>query len=314
MDIAKKDLGGNAEAEVVLYQPNETISIEVKLDVDYDTVWLTQAQMVELFASSKANISEHISNIFQQCELQPESTVRKFRIVRKEGARTVTRTIDHYNLDVIISVGFRVNSRQGISFRQWANKVLKEYLLRGYAVHQQIKLLEQRIDSKLLVQHDEIQHIRERQDRQQEQLDFFIRTSTPLAEMVFFEGDFYTARAALENLVKSALHRVVIIDGYVSALTLDILDVRAKGVEAVIYTSGVGAGMQRLMQEHDRLFPAPEEHIDIRKWRKESHDRWLVVDDKLYHCGHSLNANGGHKISAITLMGTSPEAILGQVR
>ena len=313
MDIAKKDYeGGNSQ--IVLYQPNETISIEVKLDVEYDTVWLTQQQMVELFASSKANISEHISNIFQQCELQPESTVRKFRIVRKEGARTVTRTIDHYNLDVIISVGFRVNSRQGISFRQWANKVLKEYLLRGYAVHQQIKLLERRVDDKLLIQHDEIRLIRERQERQQEQLDFFIRTSTPPAEMVFFEGDFYTARAALENLVKSALHRVVIIDGYVSALTLDILDVRAKGVEAVIYTSGVGAGMQRLMQEHDRLFPAPEEHIDIRKWRKESHDRWLVVDDKLYHCGHSLNANGGHKISAITLMGTSPEAILGQVR
>ena len=313
MDIAKKDYeGGNSQ--IVLYQPNETISIEVKLDVDYDTVWLTQAQMVELFASSKANISEHISNIFQQCELQPESTVRKFRIVRKEGARTVTRTIDHYNLDVIISVGFRVNSRQGISFRQWANKVLKEYLLHGYAVHQQIKLLERRVDDKLLIQHDEIRLIRERQERQQEQLDFFIRTSTPPAEMVFFEGDFYTARAALENLVKSALHRVVIIDGYVSALTLDILDVRAKGVEAVIYTSGVGAGMQRLMQEHDRLFPAPEEHIDIRKWRKESHDRWLVIDDKLYHCGHSLNANGGHKISAITLMGTSPEVIIGQVR
>ena len=312
MDIAKKDLGGNSQ--IVLYQPNETISIEVKLDVEYDTVWLTQQQMVELFASSKANISEHISNIFQQGELQPESTVRKFRIVRKEGARTVTRTIDHYNLDVIISVGFRVNSRQGISFRQWANKVLKEYLLRGYAVHQQIKLLEQRVDDKLLIQHDEIRQIRERQDRQQEQLDFFIRTSTPPAEMVFFEGDFYTARAALENLVKSALHRVVIIDGYVSALTLDILDVRAKGVEAVIYTSGVGAGMQRLMQEHDRLFSAPEEHIDIRKWRKESHDRWLVIDDKLYHCGHSLNANGGHKISAIMLIGTSPEVILGQVR
>ena len=240
MDIAKKDLGGNSQ--IVLYQPNETISIEVKLDVEYDTVWLTQAQMVELFASSKANISEHISNIFQQGELQPESTVRKFRIVRKEGARTVTRTIDHYNLDVIISVGFRVNSRQGISFRQWANKVLKEYLLRGYAVHQQIQLLERRVDDKLLIQHDEIRQIRERQDRQQEQLDFFIRTSTPPAEMVFFEGDFY------------------------------------------------------------------------RKWRKESHDRWLVIDDKLYHCGHSLNANGGHKISAITLMGTSPEVILGQVR
>ena len=144
-------------------------------------MWLTQLQMVELFSSSKANISEHISNIFQQGELTPEATVRKFRTVRKEGNRMVTRDIDHYNLDMIISVGFRVNSRQGICFRQWANRVLKEYLLRGYAVHQQIKLLEQRIDNKFLIQHDEMRQIKERQDRQQEQLDFFIRTSTPPA-------------------------------------------------------------------------------------------------------------------------------------
>ena len=225
----------------------------------------------------------------------------------------VSRTIDHYNLDMIISVGFRVNSLQGIRFRQWSNRVLKEYIIRGYAIHQKIQLLEQKIDSKFLLQHDELQKIKERQDKQQEQLDFFIRTSTPPAEMVFFEGDFYTARAALERLVMSAKQRVVIIDGYVSALTLDILDVRTNGVEAVIYTSGVGAGMQRLIQEHDRMFPSPDEHIDIRKWRNESHDRWLIIDDKLYHCGHSLNANGGHKMSAITLMGTSPEVILREV-
>lgn len=307
-------LVSDSDSHIVLYQPDETISIEVKLDEGYDTVWLTQSQMVELFSSSKANISEHISNIFQQGELTPEATVRKFRTVRKEGNRLVTRKIDHYNLDMIISVGFRVNSKQGIYFRQWANRVLKEYLVRGYAVHQQIQLLEQRMDNKFLAQHDKMQQIKKRQDLQQEQLDFFIRTSTPPAEMVFFEGDFYTARSALESLVKSAKHRVIIIDGYVSALTLDILDVRSNGVEAVIYTSGVGIGMQRLMQEHDRMFPNPEAHIDIRKWNKQSHDRWLIIDDRLYHCGHSLNANGGHKMSAITLMGTSPEVILGEVR
>lgn len=129
--------------------------------------------------------------------------------------------------------------------------------------------------------------------------------------MVFFEGDFYTARVALENLVRSASHRVIVIDAYVSALTLDILNVRKSGVEAIIYTMGVGQGMLRLMNEHDRLFP--DAHIDIRKWSKESHDRWLVIDDTLYHCGHSLNANGGHKISAITRMGISPEDILSVV-
>ena len=153
--------------------------------------------------------------------------------------------------------------------------------------------------------------IEDTQVKQQQQLDFFIRTSTPPAEMVFFEGDFYTARVALENLVRSANHRVIIIDGYVSSLTLSVLDVRKPEVTATIYTTGVGQGMQRLMDEHDRLFP--NNHIDIRKWSNESHDRWLIIDDCLYHCGHSLNANGGHKISAITLMGTSPEVILSKV-
>ena len=223
----------------------------------------------------------------------------------------VARNIDHYNLDMIISVGFRVNSQQGIRFRQWANKVLKEYLLRGYVIHQQMLQMEQRIDSKLMMQHDEMQRIKDTQAKQQQQLDFFIRTSTPPAEMVFFEGDFYTARVTLENLVRTATHRVIIIDGYVSALTLDILNVRKPEVSATIYTAGVGQGMQRLIDEHDRLFP--DAHIDIHKWRKASHDRWLIIDDTLYHCGHSLNANGGHKISAITRMGTSPNVILAEV-
>ena len=310
MDIAKKDYeGGNSQ--IVLYQPNETISIEVKLDVEYDTVWLTQQQIADLFGVKQPAISKHLNNIFREGELDKNSVHSILEYTATDGKVYKTQ---FYNLDAILSVGYRVNSINATAFRRWATGVLKEHLLRGYSVNQQFLAIQRQMDIRFDEQYQRLSRLEDVQARQQEQLDFFIRTSTPPAEMVFFEGDFYTARAALENLVKSALHRVVIIDGYVSALTLDILDVRAKGVEAVIYTSGVGAGMQRLMQEHDRLFPAPEEHIDIRKWRKESHDRWLVVDDKLYHCGHSLNANGGHKISAITLMGTSPEVILGQVR
>ena len=310
MDIAKKDYeGGNSQ--IVLYQPNETISIEVKLDVDYDTVWLTQQQIADLFGVKQPAISKHLNNIFREGELDKNSVHSILEYTATDGKVYKTQ---FYNLDAILSVGYRVNSINATAFRRWATGVLKEHLLRGYSVNQQFLAIQRQMDIRFDEQYQRMSRLEDVQARQQEQLDFFIRTSTPPAEMVFFEGDFYTARAALENLVKSALHRVVIIDGYVSALTLDILDVRAKGVEAVIYTSGVGAGMQRLMQEHDRLFPSSEEHIDIRKWRKESHDRWLVVDDKLYHCGHSLNANGGHKISAITLMGTSPEVILGQLR
>lgn len=310
MDIAKKDYeGGNSQ--IVLYQPNETISIEVKLDVEYDTVWLTQQQIADLFGVKQPAISKHLNNIFREGELDKNSVHSILEYTATDGKVYKTQ---FYNLDAILSVGYRVNSINATAFRRWATGVLKEHLLRGYSVNQQFLAIQRQMDIRFDEQYQRLSRLEDVQARQQEQLDFFIRTSTPPAEMVFFEGDFYTARAALENLVKSALHRVVIIDGYVSSLTLDILDVRTKGVVAVIYTSGVGAGMQRLMQEHDRLFPAPEEHIDIRKWRKESHDRWLVVDDKIYHCGHSLNANGGHKISAITLMGTSPEVILGQVR
>ena len=310
MDISKKDYeGGNSQ--IVLYQPNETISIEVKLDVEYDTVWLTQQQIADLFGVKQPAISKHLNNIFREGELDKNSVHSILEYTATDGKVYKTQ---FYNLDAILSVGYRVNSINATAFRRWATGVLKEHLLRGYSVNQQFLTIQRQMDIRFDEQYQRMSRLEDVQARQQEQLDFFIRTSPPPAEMVFFEGDFYTARAALENLVKSALHRVVIIDGYVSALTLDILDVRAKGVEAVIYTSGVGAGMQRLMQEHDRLFSAPEEHIDIRKWRKESHDRWLVIDDKLYHCGHSLNANGGHKISAITLMGTSPEVILGQVR
>lgn len=216
-----------------------------------------------------------------------------------------------YNLDAIISVGYRVNSINATAFRKWATGVLKDYLLKGYSVNQQLLAMQRQLDTRFDEHSQRMTRIEDTQAKQQQQLDFFIRTSTPPAEMVFFEGDFYTARVALENLVRSANHRVVIIDGYVSARTLDILNVCKHGVEMLIYTGGVGRGMQRLMDEHDHLFP--EYHVDIRKWRKESHDRWLIIDDRLYHCGHSLDANGGHKISAITLMGIAPEVILSEM-
>ena len=226
------------------------------------------------------------------------------------SAGKVYRT-QFYNLDAIISVGYRVNSINATAFRKWATGVLKDYLLKGYSVNQQLLAMQRQLDTRLDEHSQRMTRIEDTQAKQQQQLDFFIQTSTPPAEMVFFEGDFYTARVALENLVRSANHRVVIIDGYVSARTLDILNVCKHGVEMLIYTGGVGRGMQRLMNEHDHLFP--DFHVDIRKWRKESHDRWLIVDDRLYHCGHSLDANGGHKISAITLMGTAPEVILSEM-
>ena len=287
------------DSQIVLYQPDDSIRLEVKLD--QDTVWLTQAQMTELFRTTRNNITMHIRNIFKENELDEKSVCKESLHTAADGKRYRTKI---YNLDVIISVGYRVKSPIGTRFRQWANAVIKQYLLQGYSVNRHLIALQENMDKRMT-------HIEDIQAKQQQQLDFFIRTSTPPAEMVFFEGDFYTARVALENLVRTANHRVIIIDGYVSSLTLSVLDVRKPEVSAIVYTAGVGQGMQRLMGEHDRLFP--DNHIDIRKWSNESHDRWLIIDDSLYHCGHSLNANGGHKISAITLMGTSPEVVLSKV-
>lgn len=296
------------ESQIVLYQPNESISLQVKIDASHDTVWLTQQQIADLFGTKRPAITKHLRNIFNSGELDQNSVSS---ILEHTAADGKTYKTQFYNLDAIISVGYRVNSINATAFRRWATRVLKNYLLKGYSVNQQLLAMQRQFDSRLEEHSLRMTRIEDKQAAQQEQLDFFIRTSTPPAEMVFFEGDFYTARVALENLVCSASHRVIVIDAYVSALTLDILNVRKSGVEAIIYTVGVGQGMQRLMNEHDRLFP--DAHIDIRKWSKESHYRWLVIDDTLYHCGHSLNANGGHKISAITRMGISPEDILSVV-
>ena len=310
------------DSQIVLYQPDDSVKLEVKLD--QDTVWLNRQQMAQLFGRDVKTIGKHINNALHE-ELALEATDASFAIVQPVGANFAptekrknsvvtkfatiaadgkTYQVEYYNLDVVLSVGYRVKSNRGILFRRWANTVLKDYLLQGYSVNRHLIALQENMDKRMT-------RIEDVQAKQQQQLDFFIRTSTPPAEMVFFEGDFYTARVALENLVRSANHRVIIIDGYVSSLTLSVLDVRKPEVTATVYTVGVGQGMQRLMDEHDRLFP--DSHVDIRKWRNESHDRWLIIDDSLYHCGHSLNANGGHKISAITLMGTSPDVILSKV-
>lgn len=290
-----------SEGEIVLYQPNENISLEVRLDATHETVWLTQQQIADLFGTKRPAVTKHLSNIFNSGELDQSSVSS---ILEHTAADGKTYKTQFYNLDAIISVGYRVNSLNATAFRRWATTVLRNHLLNGYSVNRQLVALQHHVDERLI-------RIEQRQDKQQQQLDFFIRTSTPPAEMVFFEGDFYTARAALEALVKTATTRVILIDGYVSSLTLSILDVRQAGVQAIIYTVGVGPGMTNLMQEHDRLFPTA--HIDIRKWRNESHDRWLIIDDTLYHCGHSLNANGGHRISAITRMQMSPDIILSQM-
>ena len=285
--------------EIVLYQPNDQLSIEVKLE--NETVWLTQQQMAMLFDVKENNITYHIQGIYKTRELEPEATTQKIRVVRLEGNRQVTRWIDFYNLDMIISVGYRVNSAHATQFRRWATTILKDYLLRGYAVNQQLLHLEERIDNRLLsIENTLADH--------QEKIDFFVRTSLPPVEQVFFEGEFFEARVLLERIIKTAQKRVIIIDAYIDAATFEMLDVRAKGVTADIYSD---SEHKTLRDAHNAS--AGVQPITTHKWSTASHDRWLIVDDRLYHCGHSVK-DLGKRLSAIMLMGESPEAILNHVK
>ena len=181
---------------------------------------------------------------------------------------------------------------------------MRNHLLYQHTAHLHLVALQQQIDNRFSLLEDRV-------TKNEQQLDFFIRTNTPPAEMVFFNGDFFTARVALEQLIKTARHRAIIIDPYVDAKTFDMLDVRAENILAEIYTSGIGQGMIRLRDAHNRQ--PNVRPIEIYKWRNESHDRWLIIDDSLYHCGHSLNALG-NKMSAITRMGIAPNVILSQIK
>jgi hypothetical protein len=266
-----------------------------------ETVWLTQQQMAQLFGVAENNITYHIRSIYKTQELEPTATTQKIRVVRQEGNRTVARSIDFYNLDMIISVGYRVNSANATQFRKWATRILKEYMLRGYAVNQRILAVEERIDRRL---QEHTEQIHELQDK----VDFFVRTNMPPAEQIFYNGQFFAARALLEKIIKTAKTRVIVIDAYVDAATFEMLDVRAKGVKADIYSGKNLNNMQKLHNTSSGLEP-----IDVHIWKEASHDRWLIIDDTVYHCGHSLK-DMGQKLSAIAQLGVDADDILKKIR
>ncbi len=278
--------------EIILYQPDETLALDVR--VEDETVWLTQAQIVDLFASSKANISEHLKHIFDSGELMRDTTVRKFRTVRQEGNRKVARTLEFFNLDVIISVGYRVNTVRGIQFRQWANKVLKEYLLRGYAVNQRLMQLEDRIDRRLS-EHD--RHLAQLDDK----VDFFVRSSLQPVEGVFFDGQIFDAYAFVAGLIRVAERRIVVIDNYVDDTVLVQLSKRKPGVTVDIYDGNISRQLRQDVERHNVQYPG----VTLHSYAK-AHDRFLIIDDVVYHIGASLK-DLGKKLFAFSKM----EAVTG---
>ncbi len=252
------------ENEIILYQPDKSVKLEVRLKGE--TVWLTQAQIAELFGTGRQAISKHLKNIFNSEELKEDAVCSILELTAADGKMYKTKT---YNLDAILSVGYRVNSKNATLFRQWANKVLKDYLLRGYAINQRLERLE-----KTVADHSE-------------KIEFFVRTSLPPSEGIFFDGQIFDAYAFAADLIKSARKSVVLIDNYVNESTLLMLSKRGEGVTATVYTGKVDKRLQLDLKRHNEEYPP----IELAEY-KQAHDRFLLIDTDVYHIGASLKDLG----------------------
>ena len=261
------------QGEIILYQPDEAVRLEVRLEDE--TVWLTQAQIAELFQRDGTVITKHINNVFKEKELEEKSNVHFLHIANSD------KPVKFFSLDVIISVGYRVKSVRGTQFRQWANKILKEYLLKGYSINQRLNDMEYRMNNrffqieKTIAEHDA-------------KIDFFVRTSLPPVEGIFFDGQIFDAYKFATDLIKSAKCSLVLIDNYVDESVLLMLSKRNIGVSATIYTQRITQQLQLDLDRHNSQYPP----IDIRTYR-DSHDRFLIIDNtEVYHIGASLKDLG----------------------
>ena len=288
--LSVNEVSAKGQNQIILYHPNDTISLEVRLE--NDTVWLTANQMSLLFDREESNIRRHIINIFNEDELERDINVHFLHV------NGVKKPVPYYTLDVVISVGFRVKSKQGILFRQWANKVLKEYLLRGYAINQRINLLEDKIDRKFAEHEAKLENINQ-------QIDFFVRTSLPPVEGVFHNGQIFDAYKFATDLIKSANKSLVLIDNYIDESVLLMLSKRKSGVTADIYTYPISQTLRQDLQKHNRQYSP----INIHN-HTTSHDRFLIIDDtEVYHIGASLK-DLGKKLFAFSKLNIPPSAIL----
>ena len=276
----------NQANEIILYQPDDTLALDVR--VEDESVWLNRNQIAELFGRDVKTIGKHINNSLRE-ELVGLPTVAKFATVQKEGNRMVTRYVEYYNLDVIISVGYRVKSSRGIQFRVWANKVLKDYLLRGYSINQRLMQLEDRIDRRLS-EHD--RHLLQLDEK----VDFFVRSSLQPKEGVFFNGQIFDAYALVADLIRQAKSRIVVIDNYIDDSVLIQLSKRKPGVTVDIYDGQISKQLRQDVEKHHEQYPG----VTLHKYTK-AHDRFLIIDEDVYHIGASLK-DLGKKLFAFSKM------------
>ena len=259
--------------EIIIYQPDSTVKLEVRLE--NETVWLTQQQMSELFQTSKQNISLHVNNVFKEGELDRNSVVKESLTTASDGKKYNTK---YYNLDVIISIGYRVKSLRGTQFRQWANKVLKDYLMKGYAVSQRFERLEYRMA------------------KTEEKIDFILNTSLPPKEGIIFDGQIFDAYTLMCDLIRSAKNRIIVVDNYIDDSVFRQLDKREVGVSATIFTPSISRTLRQDLERHNAQY-AP---IEVKIFRR-AHDRFLIIDDTVYHVGASFK-DLGKKLTAFSKM------------
>ena len=287
------------QGEIILYQPDETVRLEVRLEDD--TVWLNRQQLAELFGRDVKTIGKHVNNALKE-ELKDISVIAKFATTARDGK---TYQVDYYNLDMVLSVGYRVKSSKGVQFRTWANKVIRSYLLRGYSINYQMRQLEQKLDS----QQAEIKDIKQTLADHQEKIDFFVRTNQPPVEGVLFEGQIFDAYKLVEALVKSAQREIILIDNYVDATVFDLLEKRGQDVDATIYTEHVGQSLLHLQQLNQQQYGR---RVELREYSSRFHDRFLILDDSLYHFGASFK-DLGRRLFAFEQMGIEKNIILNQL-
>lgn len=281
------------KGEIIMYQPNEEVRLEVRLE--NETVWLTQAQIAQLFGTGRQAITKHLKNIFVSQELDEDSVCSILELTAADGKNYKTKV---YNLDAILSVGYRVNSKNATLFRRWANQVLKEYLLRGYSINQRLNDMEQRMDNKL-IQHEL------RLNRLDEKMDFFVRTSLPPVEGVFFEGQIFDAYKLAADLVRSARESLILIDNYVDESVLTLFTKRQEGVKALIYTQRITLQFRLDLERHNAQYPL----IEVKEIRNV-HDRFLILDQTdVYHVGASLK-DLGKKLFAFSRLHIPAEDVL----
>ncbi len=276
------------KGEIVIYQPDEVTRLEVR--VEGETVWLTQEQIALLFGVKRPAITKHIRNIFAIQELEELAVCSILERTASDGKTYMTQ---FYNLDMILSVGYRVNSKNAVMFRRWANSVLKEVLLKGFSINNRFLSIENQLNEHklLLAKHSE-------------KIDFFVRTSLPPVEGIFYDGQIFDAYVFVSDLIKSAKQRIVLIDNYVDESVLLLLSKRAPGVSAEIRTGRMPEQLRLDIQKHNSQYPP----IAIFQ-TQNIHDRFLIVDDVVYHIGASLK-DLGKKLFAFSKLCLSPDMLL----